>query len=36
MMLADDTAPLAAALASSTGAEVVVVLDNCGLELIAE
>ena len=36
MMLADDTAALCAALDAAAGKEVVVVLDNCGLELVSD
>jgi len=35
-MLADDTSALCAALRQCAGREVVLVLDNCGLELIAD
>lgn len=35
-MLADDTAELCDALRTCTGKEVIIILDNCGLELVAD
>ena len=35
-MLADDTTALCAAIAAAAGKEVIVVLDNCGLELVSD
>jgi len=35
-MLADDTPALCAAIAAAAGKEVIVVLDNCGLELVSD
>ena len=36
MLLADQTAELCGALSRSAGGEVVIVLDNCGLELVSD
>ena len=36
MMLCDETEPLCDALAACTGKEILIVLDNCGLELVSD
>lgn len=36
MMLCDDTEPLCEALAACEGKEILIVLDNCGLELVSD
>ena len=36
MILADETAALCSALVAARGGEVLIVLDNCGLEFVAD